>query len=440
MSVMGLSILLIGLLVVFLISGLPIVFILGGLAVIGNLILEGPGILSAMIYQTFGLMWLFPLMALPLFIFMGSVIEKSGMAERLYDAGHRWMGPLRGGLGIGTVLICALFAAMTGISGAATVTMGLIALPAMLSRKYGKEIAIGCIAAGGALGILIPPSVSFILIGLMGQVSIGRLFAAGLFPGLLLAALFCVYIGVRCFFQPRLGPALPPEERGSWKEKFDSLRGIILPVGLVIMVLGSIFGGITSITEAAAMGAFGSLICAAVYRRLNWETLKYACFTTLRITSMVMWILFAARAFTSIFVSMGLTDTIGEALMAMPGGQWGALIAMQVFLFLWGCVLDPTSMTLINVPLMMPIIKSMGFSPVWFSALFVININIGFLTPPFGYNLFYLKGIAPKGVTMQDIYRSVIFFVILQIIGLAIVMIFPQIALWLPNLIFGIET
>jgi tripartite ATP-independent transporter DctM subunit len=427
------TILLFGSMVLFLILGLPFVFTLGGVAMLGTILLWGPQALPMLASKAFGNASSFTMVAGPLFVFMAIMLQKAGIAEALYSAIHRWMGPIRGGLAIGTVIICTLFAAMSGISAVGTVTMGLIALPEMLKRKYDKNIALGCIAAGGALGQLIPPSILFIVYALFAPESVGALYLGGIIPGLILSALFILYIIIRCFFQPELGPPLPLEERVSIREKIISLKGIILPILTVAAVLGSMFTGFASVTEAAAVGAAGSVISAAIYGRLTWKVVRESLIQTVALMGMVMWIIFGASAFTGLYGAIGATKMVQEIMMALPGGKWGVMIAINIILVIMGCFLDPYGILMITVPIFVPVIKAMGFSAVWFGVIFVMNMEMGFLTPPFGYNLFYLKSVAPEGVTMADIYKSIWAFVVLQAIGLAIVMIFPDLALWLPG-------
>ncbi len=435
MNIGAMTVVLFGLMLVGLALGLPLAFVLGGIGAIATFFFWGPQALFAIIARTFGQMQSFMLVAIPLFIFMGIVLEGSGLGDRLYTAMKRWMGPLRGGLAMGTVLICALIAAMTGISGAATVMMGVIALPAMLKRGYDSKLAVGCISAGGALGILIPPSVIMIIYGMMCEVSVGGLYAGGILPGLLLAFLFVVYIGIRAAIQPKLAPALPAEERATWKEKLASLRGVILPILLVIAVLGAIFGGFASPTEAAAVGAAGSLACAAIYRTLTWQLIKKACIETMKLNCMVLWIIIGASAFTGVYTAIGAPALAQKIITGMEINRWLVLIVIQITYFILGCFLDPTGILMITVPLYVPVIKALGFDPLWFGILFVMNMEMGFLTPPFGFNLFYMKAVAPKSISMADIYRSIVPFVALQGLGLGLVMIFPQIAMWLPSLL-----
>jgi tripartite ATP-independent transporter DctM subunit len=432
MSIEIITLLLFGALLLLLALGLPLSFVLGGVGMVGCYFLWGEKGLFVAAAQAYGAMGKFTLLAIPLFIFMAMILERSGVAEDLYTMMHRWMGPLRGGLAIGTVLICTIFAAMAGISGAATVSMGLIALPAMLKRNYHKEIAMGSISGGGALGILIPPSVPMILYAALTGESVGGLFAGGIFPGILLALLFVLYIGIRCFLQPSLGPALPKEERASWEEKISSLRAVILPIIIILMVLGSIYGGVCTATEAAALGVLGAAISAAVYRKLTWVLIKEACYRTSNLTAMIIWILIGAYCFTSVYTATGAHELMEHLLLSIPGGRYAALFTMQAVFFILGCILDPAGIIMICTPVFVPVIESLGFEPLWFGVLFIMNMEMGYLTPPFGFNLFYMKAIAPPGVTMGDIYRSIFPFVMLQGLGLIIVIIFPSIALWLP--------
>jgi tripartite ATP-independent transporter DctM subunit len=383
--------------------------------------------------QMWGSMNSFTLVAIPLFVLMAMILEKTGVAQDLYRMMHLWWGGVRGGLAIGTVAICTIFAAMVGISGAAVVTMGTIALPAMLARGYDKRLAIGCISAGGGLGILIPPSVLMILYSLITGVSVGKLFAAGVIPGIMLAILLGLYIYIRCRLQPELGPALPPEERGDWAEKLRALRAVILPMLIVAMVLGSILFGLATPTEAAAVGVLGSLISAALHRQLSWPLMSESLLRTLRLTGMIIWILFAAHAFSAAYQGMGAQSFIEGLMTHIPGGKWGTIIFIQIVLFLLGMVLDPVGIMLITLPVFLPVVTALGFDPIWFGIMFIINMEIGYQTPPFGFNLFYLKGIVPKGITMGDIYSSVVPYTLVMIFGLILVMIFPGLATWLPS-------
>lgn len=435
MDVGLITIIMFGSLLAALLLGIPLAFALGGVAMVFTFSLWGPDALYVIAPRFLATMTKWLLVAVPLFVFMGITLERSGIADDLYGTIYTWMGPVKGGLAMGTVLACTIFAAMAGLSGAVIASVGVVALPAMFKRNYDKRIAVGCIAAGGALGVLIPPSVLMILYAMCAGESVGRMFLGGVFPGLLFSTIFCVYIGVRCLFQPQLGPVLPKEQRPNWREKFISLRAVILPILLIVAVLGSIFSGLATPTEAAGVGAAGGLICAAIYRRLNWQTLKETCYRTLRLNCMILWIAVGAMCFITVYSAIEGPRYLGEMITSLAVNRWVVLIGIQCTFFFLGMFLDPAGIVLLCTPIFVPIITMLGFNPLWFGILFVLNMEMGYLTPPFGFNLFYLKGIVPKGVTMADIYRSIIPFVALQATGLALVMIFPQIALWLPNMV-----
>ncbi|HAB09727.1 MAG: TRAP transporter large permease subunit [Alloalcanivorax venustensis] len=436
MSIEMITLLFFGSLLFFLVLGLPLAFVLGGVSVIFLYFTWGPDAFYMVASQIWSTMGNFTLVAIPLFVFMAMVLERTGVAKDLYRMMYLWWGGLRGGLAIGTLGICAIFAAMCGISGAAVVAMGTIALPSMLERGYDKRMVLGCINTGGGWGILIPPSILMILYSLITGVSVGQMFAAGVLPGILLMVLTCIYIIVRCYFQPHLAPALPKDERASWREKMLALRAVILPIIIVVVTLGSIIAGVTTPTEAAAVGVFGALVSALVYRKFSWELMRDASIRTFKLTGMIMWILFAAHAFSAAYQSMGAQELIEGMITGIPGGPWAVIITMMVIVFFLAMVLDPVGIMLITLPVFLPIVQSMGFDPVWFGILFVINMEIGYMTPPFGFNLFYLKGVVPPSITMKDIYVSVIPFVLVEIVGLALIMIFPEIATYLPDLMF----
>jgi tripartite ATP-independent transporter DctM subunit len=437
MDVGTITVLLFIALLVFLVTGAPIAMVMGGVAVLATLFLWGPQALMQIAANTFGVMQNFILLAIPLFIFMGMVLEQSGISKSLYELMYRWFGGLRGGLAVGTVIICMIFAAMCGVSGAATVSMGLIALPSMLERKYDKDIAIGSISAGGALGILIPPSIPMILYGLFSGESIGALFAAGVFPGILLGTMFISYILIRCYLQRDLAPALPKEQRATWGVKFKSLVSVLPPLLLIIIVLGSIFGGIATPTEAAALGALGAIVCAGITRSLSWKVISGSCYGTMKLANMVVWIIIGGTTFTSLYTAIGAIDFITEVVAAIPVGPYIILFGMQIVLFLLGMLLDPGGIIMICTPVFVPVIKAIGFDPVWFGLLFIINMETAYLTPPFGFNLFYMKAIVPKEISLGDIIRSITPFVAIQILCMVIVIAFPEIAVWLPHKLIG---
>lgn len=437
MGVEILTFLFFGSLLLFLLLGVPLTFVLGGVSVVFLYFSMGPVAFYLVASKFWDSMANFTLVAVPMYVFMAMILEKSGVAHALYRMMHLWFGGLRGGLAIGTVAICAIFAAMSGISGAAVVTMGTIALPRMLERGYDSRLALGAINTGGGWGILIPPSIPMVLYALLSEVSVGRLFASGIGPGILLFVLVTIYIGVRAWLQPTIAPALPPEERGSWPEKLRALRAVLLPIMIVVMVLGSIFGGLATPTEAAAIGVLGALIAAAINRTLNVETLRHGAIQTLRLTALIMWILFAAHAFSTAYTTLGAHDFIQELMTFIPGGKWGALAFMIFVLFILGMVLDPVGIMLITLPVFLPVVDAAGWDPIWFGVIFIIMMEIGYMTPPFGFNLFYLKGVAPPEITMSEIYTSVIPYVLVTLVGVLIIILVPDIALFFPNLFFG---
>lgn len=435
MDILAITIMLFGCLFFVLATGLPVSFALGGVGVIFTFFLWGPNAVGVIAFAAYDLMSSPILMAAPLFMLMGIILQESGIADDVYEMFYRWMGPVRGGLAIGTIIICTIFAAIIGVSGASTITMGLIALPSMLKRNYDKNIVLGSVAAGGILGILIPPSVIMIIYAMISGESVGDLFAAGVFPGLLLASLYILYIAIRSYIQPHLGPALPKEERATFKEKIISLKAVILPLFLIFLVLGTIYLGICTPTEAAAIGALGAFVCAAIRKKLNWDLVKTACRQTFRLVGMALWVLLGASVFNSLYRAVGAQSLIINLVGELGMTPWTVLILMQASLFVLGMLMDDFAVVMLCVPIYVPIIKALGFNPLWFAMLFMVQIQMAYLTPPYGFNLFYMKSIVPPEITMGDIYRSVVPFVCLQLIGLILVMVFPQIALWLPNLL-----
>jgi tripartite ATP-independent transporter DctM subunit len=422
-------------LVVLLLTGLPLAFVLGGLAMIFSYFLWGPNSMLLVALQSWEVMTTYSFVAIPLYVFMAVILQRSGVIEDLFSVMRMWFGPLRGGLAIGTVVICTIMAAMTGIVGAAVATMGILALPAMLNRKYDKRIALGCICAGGTLGILIPPSVITVVYAVTAGVSIGQMFMGGVGPGILLSSLFITYITVRCWLQPKLGPAPPRAEREQYsiKVKLIALRAVILPILLIIGVLGSIYTGIATPTEAAGVGCVGAIVSAVLYRRLTWVNIKESVYSTAKTTAMILWITIGARCFISVFSAVGGDELVANLVSDLAVNRWIILIIIQLMLIFLGMFLDEIGIILLCVPIFLPIITALKFDPIWFGILFLVNAQMDYITPPFGYTLFYLRGVAPEGVTMGDIYRSIIPFVLLQALGLALCILFPQIVLWLPN-------
>ena len=437
MDIGVISIFLFGSMFLLLASGLPVAFVLGGLATVFTAIFWGPESLFIIVARTYSMMSTTTLVAAPLFVLMATVLERSGVAEDLFEMMYRWSGGVKGGLAVGTVFACTLIAAMSGIASTGVVVMGVMALPAMLKRGYDKRIATGCILAGGVLGPLIPPSIALVLYGTIAQVSIGGLFAGGMGAGILCSFLIIAYILIKCYINPELGPPIPIEERADMKAKIASLKGVILPLLLITAVLGSIYTGIATPTEAAAVGAFGAFVCSAIHRRLNWELIKSVAYTTIKVQGFMMWILFAAQAFAAVYMGLGAARMVVRLVETYEIGWWTMLIAIQVVWFLLGCVIDAWSILMITLPILLPILPLYGFDPLWLGVLYAVNTQTGYLTPPFGTMLFMIKGIAPKEVTMNDIYHSIVPFVATQLVCLALCIIFPGIVLWLPRLLFG---
>ncbi len=415
--------------------GVPLAWTTGSIGLLFSLFLWGPDSLSIVVFRIWDVMGSFSMIAIPLFVFMGNMLQKSGIANDLFQAFHVWVGKVRGGIAAATIVLCTLLAAMIGTVGADVTITGLIALPFMLQRGYDKHLALGSIVAGGALGVLIPPSIMFIVYGVTVGESIGKLFMGGVGPGLLFGGLYIAYILVKCYLDPNAGPPAPAEERDiSLREKLAMLKSLFLPLLLIMGVMGSIFAGIATPGEAAGVGAFGAVLCAAMRRRLDWGNLKSSLYETMRTVGLILWIVFGAMVFIATYTLGGGAEFVKSTLIALPVNPWLVLIIIQIILLFLGMVLDIIGITVLLAPIFVPVIKALGFDPLWFGVIFNLNLQIAYLSPPFGYSMFYLKAVAPPGVTMADLYRSVVPFIVLQIVGMALCMIFPQIILWLPNL------
>jgi tripartite ATP-independent transporter DctM subunit len=437
MSIEWVTLFFFGGMLLLLITGLPIAFGLGGLSLLLAFLLWGPEALSMSLLGAVSIVKYTLLVCVPMFLFMGMMMYHSDIADDLYSVFYDWLAPVPGSLAAATVGVCTIFAAIVGSEEPATLTMGSIALPMMRKRGYNKSIAIGCIQAGAALGFLIPPSIIAILYAVIAKESVGRLFAGGLFPGLVLATLFIIYIVSRSKIQPHIAPMVPKGERPTWGEKLRALRGLILPGAIIVAVTGSIVSGFTTPVEASAVGAAGSIIAVAVKRRLNWKIVQDSALASLKLTTVMMWIFMAALTFGKIYDALGAREIVDAVMTRLPIGPWGVIILIQFSFFILGMFLDDTAILFITMPIYIPIIKELGFDPIWFGVLYLVNMQMAYLTPPFGYCLFLMKAVCPPDISMGDIYRSVIPFVAIQGLGLAIIMIFPQIVLWLPNLIFA---
>ncbi|MBW2562335.1 MAG: TRAP transporter large permease subunit, partial [Deltaproteobacteria bacterium] len=357
----------------------------------------------------------------------------SGIATALYTTMRMWTGRLKGGLAIATTIISALLAAMSGIGATATVTMGLIALPEMMSKKYNKNIVTGCITAGGALGPLIPPSNLMIIVGGYASLSVGKLFMGGLVPGLICALIYSIYIWARCTLNPEYGPALPEEEMLTFKEKLKATPVVIPPIGLILLVLGGIYGGIFTPTEAAGFGAIGAMIIAAAYRQLTIPNLFEGLKLSFKVTAMIMWLVIGGGCYSTLITCTGTASLVSTFLANIPFGVMGVVLVMLLITLIMGMFIDPVAITMICVPVFMPVLKLLGIDPLWFMLLFSMATVIGYITPPFGLNIFYMKGVTPDNITLMDIYKGVIPFCILQIGVLVLCIIFPSLLTWLPG-------
>jgi len=421
-------------------TGLPVVFAMGALATLGSIAFLGFD-MTANLFTTSWIGFTDDLLiACPLFLLMGSFLQFSGIADDAYDMFYKWMGGLKGGLAMASVIICAIFAAMTGVSGAATVAMGMIAIPSMIRRGYDKRMATGCITAAGPLGFLIPPSDIMILFGVITHVSIGKLFMGGVIPGVMLAIFYIILIGIRCWRNPDLGPPLPPERRASWGEKLVSLKAMVFPIILIMLVLGSIYLGVATPVEASAVGAFGAFVCAVIHRKFNWKLFKNAALLNLRLTAMIFWIYVAAICFSNLYTVMGARNFIQEMVVGLNVPPLAIVGFMQFTIIIMGMLMDDYAIILITCPIYVPIVEALGLDTLWFGILFVVNMQIAYITPPYGFNLFYMRGVTvqirdqiPEEISMTDIWRSVAPYIPFQLVALALVMIFPQLATWLPS-------
>ncbi len=420
-----------------LIIGLPVAFCLISTSILCTLLFWSPEAL----YMSAATVWdqstkdIY--LAIPMFVFLASMLEASGIAENLYKMFDKWIGRLRGSLGITSVLMCTIMDAISGLGASGIVTIGPIALPEMMKRKYSKQIALGAIAAGSALGPLIPPSVIMIIISGYTGLSVGKLFAGGLFPGLLCSAGFIIYIVILCHFRPGMGPALASDVRFTWGEKLTSLKAVVAPMFLIGAIMGSIYSGICTPTEGASLGAFGAMICAALNRRLTFREIYAASKTFIKVTCMVMWLLIGGDLFAGLLNALQVTDSITQVLTYIHEGygSFGLMSVMMAIVFFMGMFIDGAAITVLTMPIFFPAVMDAGIDPLWFGILFTINVVIGYLPPPFGMNLFYMKGITTPDVTMLDIYKSIVPYVLIMILVLLFTCAIPEIATWLPGTI-----
>jgi tripartite ATP-independent transporter DctM subunit len=423
-----------------LLTGQRVFGAIGGVATLFSLLLWGDGGAEMPFNAAFALLNWYPLLTLPLFIYMGYMFSESGIASDLYKMFHVWMGSTSGGLAIGTMGLMVAVSAMNGLSVAGMAIGASLAMPEMLKRKYDKVMVTGVIQAGSSLGIMVPPSVVLVLYGMIARQPVGQLWLAGVFPGLLLAVLFMAYIYIRCRLQPHLGPTIPKEELDSitWAQKFRLLRAGIIPLLIIFSMTGLFLMGITSLVQCSAAGATATTLAALGKGRLNRKVLDTTLKNTLSVSCMFMWVILAALCFGAVFDGLGAVHAIQSLFIDRWGlSPIGVLVMMQLSYILMGMFLDDTAMLIIVAPLYVPLIISLGFNPIWYGILYTITCQIAYMTPPFGYNLFLMKAMAPPEITLRDIYNSIVPFVLVMILGLVIVIMFPQIALWLPDLYFG---
>jgi tripartite ATP-independent transporter DctM subunit len=425
-------------LLVGLFLGHPLAFVLGGLAVIFAVLGWGPEAMGMFMNRIYGTMDNYVLIAIPLFILMAQILDQSGVAESLFDAMRHVFGPVKGGLAVAVVVVSTLFGACTGIIGASVVTMGLLAMPVMLKHGYSKRLTSGCICAGGSLGILIPPSIMLIVMGNQANVSVGKLFAGAVIPGLMLSALYIVYILIKCHLHPELGPPLSPEERVAVSRRQLArmiLTSLVPPMILILGVLGTIFTGVATPTEASGVGAFLAFLLTVFYRRFTWRGLYLAVMQTAKTSSMVIVILLGATCFTGVFLGLSGGDVVKDFILGIGLGKWPTFVIMLLICFVLGMFIDWIGIVMITFPIFLPIAEGFGFDKLWFVVSMAVMLQDSFLTPPFGYALFYLKGIAPEEVSTSDIYWGCVPFWELMELGMVLVVIFPQSITWLPSLI-----
>lgn len=430
MSTALVTVILFGGLIFLLTIGVPVVFALGSISILVAFIQGGSNDLFIVATTTYKQITDFGLMSIPLFLLMGNFLLHSGISDRLFKALNLWLTGVRGGLAVVSVGVCVALA-MCGGFGPGILMMGLIAVPAMLKNSYNKSLALGSVMAGGVLGTIIPPSIIMIIFAYISRVSIGRLFFGGAIPGFITAFMYILYITTRCYFQPQLAPKTTGDI--TRKQRMSALKEIILPAMLIFLVLGAIFFGIATPSEAAGVGASGSFLICIIYRKLTLKVLLDSCLETMKISGMALWILIAASLFGVVYTMAGAQSLVMEMVQSVQVNRWIILAAMQVILLIFGAFMDDYAIITICAPIFIPIARYLGFDPIWFSIIFILNMQVAYLTPPFGWALILMKGVAPPEISTQEIWRSIPPFVAIQLLMLILTMIFPQLALWLPN-------
>lgn len=425
------------LMIIGLLSGHPLAFVLGGVATIVGVMGWGDtSVINMFVIRTFDLMNNYGLVAIPLFILMANFLTASKVADGLFEAAYYLLGPIKGGLALTVIVVSTIFAATTGIVGASVVTMGMLGLPVLLRKGYSKELSAGVICAGGSLGILIPPSIMLVVMGTYAQLSVGKLFLVAIVPGLLLSLCYMIYVVIVCNLRPEMGPALTAEEAAAMPVPArikNAVINLVPPLLLILAVLGSIFGGIATPTEASGMGATMAFLMTVGYRRFNLQVLRDSVVDTAKTTAMCFAILMGANAFTSVFVSLDGDVLVQEAVLNAGLGKLGALLVMLAIVFVLGCFIDWIGIVMLVFPIFLPIMDAFGYDRLFIVGLNAVLLQTCFITPPFGYALFYIKGIAPEGMTLQHIYRGIIPFVLIIVFVVGLIMVFPDIMMYLPN-------
>lgn len=436
MSIEFLTIVLLFFVFVFLFMGAPIGFAMGGIAMLIGYFTWGPQCFMLIQPTALNTISGFLLLAIPLFIFMGQIILNAGIGEKMFHSFHVLTGRIQGGLAIGVIVVCSAIAAMVGIISAGIMTAGTVALPPMLKRGYNKHLALGSIMAGGGMGILIPPSIPMILFAAVTNTSVGKLFAAGLIPGLIMSGLFIVYIVIRCHINPEYGPLYQQEKRIKPKEKLIALGDAVVASGLIVLVLGSIISGAATTTEAAAIGSVGAVLLAIFYRKFTFKVLRDSSMEGMRLTSVAIWLFIGAQVFNNFHMMMGMGSFVRELLTDVGLGPMGTIIVMQITIVLMGFVMDDFVILLLCSPIYTPIAVSLGFDPIWFGILMILQMEIAIQTPPYGFALFFMKAVLPKELTMGDVYKSITPFLLIKVLVLILCIVFPGIITWLPELLF----
>jgi tripartite ATP-independent transporter DctM subunit len=423
-----------------LLAGFPLAFGIGSMGLLFGYLTGGNAFLYMIPQRVMnGTLSEYILAAVPLFIFMGAMMQSSGVAERAFHTLQRWMSNLQGGLAVATITLAMIFAACVGVVGASETAIGLLAIPSMLNAKYSKSLASGVVCAGGTLGILVPPSVMLILYAPMAGVSVVDMYAGAFIPGLLLGLLYIVYVIIRTKITPEMGPLLPKEMALKFFSRQSLVEGgkyLLPPVGLVFLVLGSLFFGVASPTEAGAVGSLGAVGLGMIYKTFTWKTFTQNCYLTLRVTAMIIFIAIASNLFTGAFLNAGCGNVITDLLLGMGLGRWGVFFMLLCIILVLGCFIDWIGILMIMVPIFAPVLFSLKFDPLWVGLVVCVSLQMSFLSPPFAYSIFYLKGIAPE-IPLTDIYRGVIPFVFLQLFVTLLVVFFPALTLWLPAVLKG---